>query len=270
MAQVQTRKFGGDIRMWKRGEAGVLTPVIPEPADPQGNQPIEANVLTFGYDRPDPENITSKRRGNRYGQIVTSVQEPGTSSIAITLLEVPRTIVQRLVHGLGTITTVSAGSVSEDAFVLPANKTGPIKLPHKRLSSSPAPVIKNEAGDKTYVSGTDYTIDLMHGLLFIPAGSAILTDAETELELSYSYSGYVRNLMAGGGSPTEGFFITGDMEDRETGDNGLLMVPHADLGVTNDVDWFSDTIIQPELGGNIIMADGYDEPYTFDLVTPTT
>jgi hypothetical protein len=270
MAQVQTRKFGGDIRLWKRGDAGVLTPVIPEAADPQGNQPIEANVMTFAYDRPDPENITSKRRGNRYGQIVTSVQEPGTSSCNITLLEVPDSIVQRLVHGLGTITDVVGGSVSAGTLDLPANKTLPIKLPHKNLSASPAPVIENEAGDKTYVVGDDYRLDLVHGLLIIPSGSDIITDAETKLTVSYTYGGYRRNLIAGGGAPTEGFFITGDMEDRETGANGLLTIPHAELGVTNDVDWFSDTIIQPELGGNIIMADGYDAPYLFDLVTAAT
>lgn len=264
MANIKTRKFGGDIRMWLRGSTpGQFTPVIPEPADPQGNQPIEANVLTFAYDRPDPTNITSKRRGNRYGQIIKSDQDPGTSSATVQLLEVPDIILPRLLHGLGVISDVAGGSVSGAAFVLPSTLALPMELPHKLLAADPAPVVKNQADDKTYAAGTDYTIDLRQGLLVIPVGSDIITDNETQLLLSYTYGAYQQTVIAGGGSPTQPYYITGDMEDRESGESGRLVIPHIDLGVADDVDWLSDTIIQPNLTGAIIIADGFSEPYKF-------
>lgn len=266
MAKVTTRKFAGDIRMWRITPEGKV-PVIPEPNDPFGNQPIEANALIFGYEQPDPENILSKRTGARYNQIISSIQDPGQASIQLTLLEVPSALVPRLVHGIGAGEEEAGGTVTDDELELPEDLSVPFQLPHKKLKATPAPVVKDADGVKTYVEGDDYRIDLVNGLMFIPEDSDIIADEESKLLISYEHEACLVIKVQGGASPSEDFYITGDMEDRESGDRGLLVIPQCRLAVSNDVDWLSDSIIQPELNGPIMVADGHDAPYSFELVT---
>ena len=53
MAKPKVRQYAGDIRMWRIASNGDRIPVIPEPSDPQGNQPIEVNAKTFSYEAGD-------------------------------------------------------------------------------------------------------------------------------------------------------------------------------------------------------------------------
>lgn len=262
MANPAVRQFAGDIRFWQAASGGAYLPVIPEPADPQGNQPVEVTSLTFGYEAGDEISVVSKRRDARYNQPIHQETLPGTTTVTTTLLEIPPLILARMLYGEGSDATVSAGQVTEQVIPLP-NAAVPLVLPHRMLLSSPAPVIENEDGDKTYVAGTDYSIDYRQGLLVIPAGSAIVTDGETALTVSYSYDDHVSLKIAGGATPTAQFRITGDMEDRISGENGLLVIPQANLTTDGDVDWLSDEPIQVTVTGPVIVAPGESAPYTF-------
>lgn len=262
MANPAVRQFAGDIRFWQIAANGAFLPVIAEPDDPQGNQPVEVNSLTFGYEAGDEINVVSKRRDARYNQPIHNETLPGTTTMTSTLLEIPALILARMLYGEGSDATVDAGSVTEQALPI-RNPTVPVQLAHRMIDATPAPVIENQAGDKVYVSGTDYTIDGRQGLLIIPAGSAILTDAETELTVSYSYAAHVSLKIAGGATPTATFRVTGDMEDRISGENGLLIIPQANLTTDGDVDWLAAEPIQVTLTGPVIVAPGESAPYTF-------
>ena len=89
MAQPKVRKFAGDLRFWEHGANGARIPVIPEPADKFGNQPLEQSSLTFSYEAGDSVEIKSKRRDARYQQIIHKDSNPGVTSVSITALEVP-------------------------------------------------------------------------------------------------------------------------------------------------------------------------------------
>ena len=254
------RQFAGDIRFWEKADNGSLIPVIPDPTDSTGNQPIETNALSFGYEPGDEQKIVSKRRDARYNQPVHSEQLPGTTQVNVTLLEVPPLILARMLFGEGTTSTIVAGE-AEDAALAITSKDVPLQLPHRMLKASPAPVIMQ--GVTTLVAGTDYKIDLRRGQVRILAAGVDVGDAD--VTVSYEYDAHVATHIIGGATPTKKFYVTGDMEDRISEDNGELRVPLASLSVTSEVDWLSAEPIQVEMSGDALVAPGESAPYTFTL-----
>lgn len=257
--QPAVTKFGGDVRLWRKNSDGSLTPVIAEAADPTGNQPIEADALVFSREEGDTTEVKSKRRGNRYNQPIYSEQEPGTTNMALTLLEVPPLIFARVLYGqAANEEQVTGGSVTDQA-VAGVVKDRPIQLPHRMLLASPAPVVKDDA--TTLVAGTDYTIDLRRGQLTIKAAG--VSPGDTDITISYSYDDYSQVVIAGGGTPTETFYVSGDMENRVTGANGELEVYEFKASVDGEVDLFGSEPISPVLSGPCIIPADQDEPYKF-------
>lgn len=256
-------KFGGDVRLWRKAANGELIPVIPEPADPTGNQPIEANAMVFSREEGETVEVTSKRRGTRYNQPIYSEQEPGTTSMSLTLLEVPPLILGRVLFGQAAQeVSVAAGSVSE-ATVTGVVKDRPIQLPHRYLSATPVPVV--EAGGAALVAGVDYTLDLRRGQLMLLDPD--IEDGATDVTISYTYAGYSYIDIAGGGTPTETFYVTGDMENRVTGDDGELVVYEWRASVDGEVDLFGSEPISPTLTGPCIVPSDQAAPYNFRVIT---
>lgn len=253
------RKFAGDVRLWEFGANGARVPVIPEPLEPSGNQPIEANALVNSYEAGDEISVVSKRRDNRYNQPIFSETDPGTTNLSITFLEIPPLMFARVLYGEGTTTSVEAGSVSAVNHTV-ANAGLPYQLPHRLLLASPAPVITKD-GDPL-VAGTDYNIDLRRGQIYW-LGEEV--EDEDVVAVSYSYAAHVSTKIAGGAMPTKSFYLDGDMQDRVSLENGELRVPQWNATVDGDVDWYSAEPIQVTMTGPVIVAAGETEPYTFEL-----
>jgi hypothetical protein len=261
MATPAVRQFAGDIRFWENDGDGNLIPVIPEAADSSGNQPLECNALTFGYEAGEEINIVSKRRGARYNQPIHNETLPGTTNVSVTSLEIPALILARMLFGEGTTATVNAGSVTAADFELPDNIDVPIQLPHRLLTDA-AITVTGPSATPTYVVDDDYIIDRRRGQIIIPAGSAI--EAGDTIELTYAYAAHVKTSIVGGATPTKAFYITGDMEDRISGENGELRIPQANLTTEGEVDWLSAEPIQVTLVGPCVVASGESAPYTFE------
>lgn len=253
------RQFAGDIRFWQIDPStGEKVPVIVDSADVSGNQPIECNALTFSYEAGDEISVVSKRRDSRYNQPIYSDTQPGTTSVSATLLELPPLILARILFGEGSTAIVASGSVTDAALAVPT-KDVPIQLPHRLIKTSPAPVVMN--GGAALVSGTDYDIDYRRGQIRIKAAAVTVDDPD--VTISYSYDAQVSTSILGGATPTKAFYITGDMEDRISGENGELRIPKANLSVDGDVDWLSAEPVQAVLSGVAVVAAGETAPYTF-------
>lgn len=260
MAQPKVRKFAGDLRFWEFGTGAQRFPVIPEPADKHGNQPLEQSSLVFSYEAGDTTEVKSKRRDDRYQQIIHSDANPGTTSVSITSLEVPVRILARMLYGSAVSSTVAAGEVS-GAQVTVVSKDVPVDLGHRFiLGSTPATVSKDGT---PLVLGEDYEIDYRQGLLIAKDGGDI--DHGDVLAVSYGYDGYLETAINGGAVPSKSFMVLGDMQDRISGENGLLRIPKVDLTVDGDVDWFSDEPIQVTLTGPVVFEASESALYTFKV-----
>ena len=260
MAQPKVRKFAGDLRFWEFGIGAVRFPVIPEPADKFGNQPLEQSSLVFSYEAGDTTEVKSKRRDDRYQQIIHSDANPGTTSVSITALEVPARILARMLYGSAVSSTVAGGAVDAQQITV-ATKDAPVSLGHRFiLADTPLVVSK---GETALVAGEDYEIDNRQGLLMPKAGGAI--EHGDALTVTYTYDGYLETAIAGGAVPSKSFMVLGDMQDRISGENGLLRIPKVDLTVDGDVDWFSDEPIQVTLTGPVVFEASESSLYTFTV-----
>lgn len=265
MATVKVRQFSGDFRMWRKAVDGTFTPVIPESNDIQKNQPIETNSLTFAYTAGDETTINSKRRGARYNQPIYTDTLPGTTAVTIQLLETPPPILARMLYGEAANADIATGTVV-DGEVNVDRLDAPIQLPHRYLKASPAPTFET-AASVALVEGTDYTLDLRTGALTIlSAGTVGATiDANDKITANYGYEAITGTTVLGGATPTESFFITGDLEDRVSAEQGYLTIYEVKLAVDGDIDWLSAEPIQPTLTGTAIVPDGAPAPYKFDV-----
>lgn len=255
------RQFAGDIRFWEKQSNGSLTPVIVSTADPSGNQPLEVDSLVFGYEAGEEQSVVSKRRDSRYLQPIHAETLPGTTSVTVTSLEVPPIILARMLYGAATAAVVEAGSVTTANLLIPTDLTLPVQLPHRLLKASPGITVVTSA-DAPLAQGTDYEIDLRRGQLMVIANAGI-AGGDT-VKVSYEYPAYVDTTIVGGAVPTRSFFITGDMQDRISQENGELRIPQANLTTDGDVDWLSTEPIQVTLTGPCIVASGESAAYTFN------
>lgn len=253
----QVKLFAGDFRFWQNN-GGTLEPVIPDPDDPSGNQPVETDSFSFSYEAGDKTEIKSKCRGARYMQPIYSETLPGVTSVNTGLLELPPLIMARILFGVGSGATLAAGAVTDAALIV-SSKDVPLQLPHRLLKATPAPVV--EQGGTPLVAGTDYDLDLRRGQIRIKAVGVDVGDED--LTISYSYDAQVSMHIVGGATPTRQFYITGDMEERVSGENGELRIPQVNLTVDGDVDWLSSEPIKASLTGDVVIAAGEDAPYTF-------
>lgn len=257
-------QFEGDIRLWLLNiVSSVRTAVNPDATDPHGNIPIEASAAIFQYEAGDERTVESKRR-DRYKLKIYSDQDPGTSSISLTLVAIPGAILARLFYGDAAVTTVAEGSVTNEAVTITALGT-PYRLSKRYLKASPAPVVTNVAGDTTYVAGTDYTINARTGEITATTGGAI--DAADVVHVDFSYVAYELVSIRGGVRPVENFYITGDMLNRPDKSDLYLEVYQANLSNDGDVDLFSDEPITVTLAGPLITPEGKTEPYKVEALT---
>ena len=257
MPAPKVRKYSGDIRIWRIANDGSHVPVIPDATDPFGNQPIEANAQTFSYEEGDEVTIKSKRRGARYNQPIYSEQEPGTTSLSLQLLEMPNTILARALFAEISDATVAAGAVTDEPIAV-THKDAPLTLPDRFIAASPAPVVKK--GATTLVAGTDYKIDQRTGTIRVLGNSVAVGDT---ILVSYTREAVDGTLLLGGAKPRDKFYITGDMEDRNSGEQGYLEVFQANLGVDGDIDWLAAEPLSPTLTGPLLVPAGAPAPYTF-------
>lgn len=259
MARRTVRKFGGDIRFWRKAANGALTPCVPESTDPDLNQPIVTDTLSFTYEAGETVAVTSKGRGADYGATVWSQTDPGTASISVTLKEIPASMLARILFGEASNIDVAESSVTDAALVVTAKEV-PLQLPHRYIKASPAPVVNN--GATVLTAGTDYVLDRRRGTIVIKASGVTVG---TSLTIDYSYEAVTGTRVLGGTTASETFYITGDMEDRVSGEQGALTVYEAQLSIDGDIDWLSTEPISPVFTGPLIKPVDAPAAYTFDL-----
>ena len=269
--QPKVRQYSGTIRMWRRGADGQLVPVIPASDDPQGNQPIEANATAFTYEEGDSVQIVSKQNGARYNQPIYDEQLPGTNGLNLQLLEMPGAILARVLRAEMAESSITSGSVTDAAHVI-SDAVKPFQLPHRYILASPAPVF--EVGGTPLVDGTDYLLDRRTGKLTPVAGGAIATalaDPEDTVSVTatYSYPALKSTEFLGGAKPREKFYITGDMQDRISGEYGDLEIFEANLGPDGEVDWLATEPLQPTLTGPLLAPAGAPAPFRFTTYEQT-
>lgn len=262
MAKNLVLKFEGDIRAFLLNPStGVRTPVISDPLDIYGNLPLEASASIFGYEAGDEVMVNSKRR-DRYNQVIYSEQEPGTSSLSLTLVAVPPAILARVFYGTAADVNVTGAPVTDEEVTFTADKLSQ-PLAHQYLDTTIAPVVTDSTGITTYTAGTDYVVDSRLGRIRRIAGGTIA--ATDTVKVSYTYTSYSLTRIRGGVQPQQTLALLGDFKNRPDGSDMQLEIHQWNAATDGEVDLFASEPITITLTGPLITPENKTEPYLVNI-----
>ncbi len=213
---------------------------------PTGNYIGLVNPVKLSINTPDPDRKQriSKERdsyGNALGEIVT----PKPTEIEFTTDETgDAQVLAWALNGEAIGYSQSSATVTEAVTaVLKGQWT---RLPHVSISSV---VVKNSAGDTTYVANTDYIVDPVSGWLKPTDGGAI---ADGNVKVSYSAAAVTGDTIKAGTVPNLRVRIEGDGYNLDTGKPVRVLVPMTTLSSSGGLDLMSADYTQATLKGTAI------------------
>lgn len=206
---------------------------------------------------------TLERKSNRrdtFGQNLDAVVFPGDTLISISVDDADPEVLELFFLGDLSDVSIEAGSVAEGSPIdVVAHKGKWSRLDHRKVSTV---VVKNAAGDATYVLDTDYVLDTTAGLLKILPGSAIV-DGVT-LKVSYAYAAQNGKKIVGATSTEvrcrvliDGKNLT-NQKEIEFFAHEAVLTPSGETRLVGGREYWQGT-----LSGKLITPDGEDGPYTY-------
>lgn len=202
---------------------------------------------------------TTKDKG-QYGQIVASVAVIKPADLTIEINQVAGTLLAAALQGSVADLSEGSGTVTDETVT--AIKGGYIKLAKRNIAATGF-VVTNSAGTTTYAAGTDYTINYVTGMLFIPTGSTIVDAAQ--LKVDYTHNAVSGQRVKAGTVPQVigKFFLDG--KNLVDGRHMTVMVHEANLTADSEFDPMSDNFVSLALKGRAITPEGLDSPLELDI-----
>lgn len=257
-------QFEGDIRVWTLDTTtGIKTAVNPDVDDEKGNIPVEASASVFSYAAGTVRQVVSKRR-DRFNQTIFSDEDPGESSLSLTLVAVPGAFVASMFYGEAASTSLTTATVTNEAVTITALDTA-YHLAHRYLKDTPTITVKDVTNATTYIEGTDYTLNKRTGEIVALTGGGI--SAAAVVHVTYAYYSYELLTIRGGVKPTQTCYITGDMLNRPDKSDMSMEIYQATLSTNGDIDLFSATPLTLTLKGVLVTPEGKTEPYVVKQFT---
>jgi hypothetical protein len=265
---MQIVQYSGSLRVSVRSALGVLTPVYPDPTDYFGNKPVQASAFTNTYEAGEERTLTSYNRPeDGGGQTIFSRKDPGVLRGSLTLQDVPGAVLAICFFGEGAKTNITGGSASDAEFEVTARDV-PLKLPHRWLSDTPAPVVKSSDGLTTYDAGDDYVIHPRLGYITIKGDGDISNGAT--IKLSYSYASYELLSIPSGGKPETDLYLHGDMLNNADGNDGEFEAYQFRCQRSGDFNLWSLDPLTVTLEGTFLKPGDKPVALRFDRYNKTT
>lgn len=240
-----------DVFLFRINDDGSQTAIL--------DRPVEASVAVFQFEEGEERTVLSKGRG-RYNQALYSEQDPGQARLNLTLQEFPDDVKALLFAGVLTTTTEAGAAVTGETFAAPvAGNIG--KLAHGQIAATPAPVVTNNAGDVTYVAGTDYEIDREFGIFRTLEGGAIVAGATVKANYTYTATRVVH--IGGGVRPQQRFRVQAYLHNRPTNRPAYLEIHDVPLARSGDTDLLGSEALTIELSGLMTVPAGKSYPYEY-------
>lgn len=224
--------------------------------------PIEARIFELSREEGEVTELKSKQRG-RYGQVIDSDETVGTSTLRVEFLELTAAVRAILFAGSNTAFTQASGTITNDPVVIVAlDRWFPLANPH--LNDAVAAVVKNVAGDTTYVVNDDYVIDYEQGMIKAVDGGDIA--AAQTVHVSYT------KLAAAGVTTAGETNLAANFRLKIWGQNLYNLkdtygeIWQVNLKSVEAVDLLSDEPITAILEGPMITPTGKTSPYYLRVV----
>lgn len=231
---------------------------------------LDADGTPTGFERggnatkleiqPDSELKEQTSKGIAdYGQVIASVNLPKPSKLKLALNQLDKTVLAMAFQGVSEALNTGSGSITGETITAKEGKY--IDLTCRNITAESV-VVKNEAGDTTYVEGTDYEVQYRLGMIKTLAGGAITDGAVLKVDADFpAESGY---KVRGAVQPTIRVAIRMDGLNMTNGKYGILTIHQAQIKPTTPVDFLADDFSAVELEGTMITPTGKTEPFTWE------
>lgn len=227
-----------------------------------------ANVASFAISNSgaDTKTIKSTNPAN-YGSIIGSSTTPGDDKLSLKLNVPNRKNLTSMFLGTDTTITTSGSSILNESITVIAKDTY-IALAHRKIATSPAPVVTNSGNTVTYVEGSsaDYVIDYDNGLLYVTPASTIaagvlLVDYTWGASSGYKIEARTQTNIIGK------FLFTG--KNLDSGELIRLWADSVELSPDGDFSLISadGAFLEFGLTGTIKLPTGYANPYTVEVIS---
>lgn len=221
--------------------------------------PYECEVFEPSREAGETVELKSKRR-DMYGQTIYSETAAGTAKLTIGFREQPSTILELMFGANVSLITVVAGAVTDE--LIPSASVGKSYMLSKRnIKASPAPVVESVGGSPvTYVSGTDYAIDLRSGRITFPVGSDIVEG--DDLNVSFSYDALSAQGFDGETVPQRHLRVYFDGKNRISQKDFQGEWYDVLVNAPEDImDLLSSELITATIEGTALTPTGQTKPY---------
>lgn len=219
------------------------------------------NPVNVTIENPEPEAITRvSRQRDSYGQALDQVLRPNPPTVTLGTDESGDAEVLAWAYN-GTVSAYSQSSETVSAAEFAVVKGKWNKLPHRMVSSF---VAEPTGGGAAYAAGTDYMLDAISGMVYIPPTSTIATG---DIEVDYTAPALTGDEIKGGTRSQISVRIDGEGTNLATGNPVHIVIPRAVLSASGGTNLVGDEFHSFELTGTAIKLTGQD-PYTIRLINP--
>lgn len=208
----------------------------------------------------DIEEQTGSGRDN-FGQVVGSVSIPKPGAASFTFTQADIEMFAMVFYGTGAVMTQSSGTgVAVTLDVKPGRW---VEMGKFRTSNE---VVKNIAGDVTYVLGTDYEINARLGLIKFVAGSALAGEAQAAITLDHA--AVTGATIQGMTKSNIRIRLVVDGVDLDSGRDFMLVVHQLRLKPSGDVTIKGKKFIEAKFEGTMETPAGKTSPFDLTFFDP--
>lgn len=198
---------------------------------------------------------TSKRREN-YGQAIASVVIGQPTEVAITLSALDRDALAAQFQG--TLSAWTQAAASSAVYDVTAKLDKWVSIGKRNLVEAGF-LVKNTAGDTTYVLGTDYEVNWWRGEIKALASGDI--NADQALKITAVANAIDGTQIAGGTRPQVRMRALFEGENKVDNKEIECEVWEAVLTADNEFDFLAEEFNGIELTGTCVVPAGKSEPY---------
>ncbi len=218
--------------------------------------PLECSSFVPSRGEPSVVEVKSLKRAQR-GQVVYSKSTQGTPGLQMVFKEMDSVLFGLAFAASPEALTISSASLTDEAIVLHAVDAW-YAASKRNLSSI---VLKNNAGDTTYVLNTDYEVDARLGLIKAKTGGAIT--AGSSVKLSATFAAFTGEKFDGELVPQRSFRILFDGRNETSLKDILIEYHEVPIQAPQEIfDFLSEELLSLTLTGTPITPAGKTSPYT--------
>jgi len=221
-------------------------------------QKIEFDKFQINTPSETKEKVSKGK--NTYGQTFVSFNVPQPAEFEATMTEASRNIFAIQLAAASEAISLASQTLTDEDVTLVKNEWVESGFPHLNPTGF---VIKNAAGDVTFVKDVDYQVDYETGLI-----KALTTAAAAAVTLSGTTRAITGTRLIGARQYNHTIKVVGSGKNLITGLPILFKADQITLSSQDAYDFLNGELAETPVKGRLEIPPGGDRPFQMDYINP--